>query len=88
MGLVDARIEHHFGRAFGELLRRHLGQQHDRIVVNLPPFDWIQIAKQVHDLRVPAPPQVLGQCQAFVIESLRSDFGPVLPFDIFARSHR
>ena len=88
MGLVDARVEHHLGRPLGELLGRHLGEHDDRIVVDLSPLDRIQVAKQVDDFRVPAPPQVRGQCQAFVVERLRSDFGPVLPFDIFARSHR
>ena len=71
MGLVDARVEHHLGRPLGQLLGRHLGQQDDRIVVDLPPLDRIEVAKQVDDFRVPAPPQVLRQCQALVVQCLR-----------------
>ena len=76
MGLVDARVEDHLGRSFGELLGRHLGQEHNRVMVDLAPFDGVQVAKQVHHLRMPAPPEVRGQRQALVIQRLGGDFGP------------
>ena len=61
VGLIDARGEDHLGGPLGDLLGRHLGQQHDRIMVDLAPFDGVEIAEQVDDLRVPAPPQIAGQ---------------------------
>ena len=85
MGLVDARVEHHLGGPLGELLGRHLGQQHDRIVVDLAPLDRIEVAEQVDDLRMPAPPQIAGQRQALVVECLGGDFGPVLSFLVVLR---
>ena len=59
MGLVDAGVEHHLGRPLGDLLGRHLGEQDDRIMVELAPLDWIEIAKEVDDLGMPAPPQIV-----------------------------
>jgi hypothetical protein len=40
-------------------------------VVELPPADGIQIAKEVDDLGLPTPPQVAGQGLAFVVERQR-----------------
>ena len=77
MGLVDAAVEHHLGGPLGQLLGRHLGQQRDRIVVDLPPPDRIEVAEQVDDFRMPAPPQVRGQGQALVVERLRRQLGEI-----------
>ena len=80
MGLVDAGVEDHFGGPLGDLLGRHLGQQDDRVVVDLAPLDRIEIAEQVDDLGVPAPPEIAGQGHAPVVESLGGDFRPILSF--------
>jgi hypothetical protein len=56
VGLVDAGVQHHLGRAVGQLLGRHLGQQHDRVMIDLAPFDGVEIPEKVDHLRVPAPP--------------------------------
>jgi hypothetical protein len=55
-GLIDARVEDHLGRPVGQLLGRHFREEHDGIVVYLAPLNRIQIAEQIHDFRVPAPP--------------------------------
>ena len=43
------------------LVERHLRQQRDRIVVELPPATGIEVAEQAGRVLVPAPPQVAGQ---------------------------
>jgi hypothetical protein len=40
---------------------RHLGQQRDRIVIQLPPAHRIQIAEQAGGIVIPAPPQIAGE---------------------------
>src|SRR5204863_9293264 len=40
----------------------------------LPPADGIEIAKQVDDFGMPGPPEVAGQCPAFVVERLGRQF--------------
>ena len=72
--LVDPAVEHELCRPGFEPLWRELREQRDRIVVKLPPANWIEFAKQVGHLRVPAPPEVAGQRHAFVVEVLRREF--------------
>ncbi len=60
IGLVDAAVEHQLGGAHFQPLGRELGQQRDRVVIQLPPADRVEIAEQVDDFGVPAPPQVVG----------------------------
>jgi len=63
------------GRAHLEPLGRELRQQRDRVVVQLPPANRVQLAEQVHDLGMPTPPQVLGHRQALVVHCLGRKLG-------------
>src|SRR5688572_8886950 len=56
-------------------------------MIDLAPLHGIEVAKQVHDLGVPAPPKVFGQRQALVVQRLRCDFRPVLSLNVLAWSH-
>ncbi len=52
-------------------LGREFGEQGDGIVVQLPPADGVEVAKEVDDLVVPTPPKVPGQGDAFFVERFR-----------------
>ena len=59
--VVDPAVQHQFARAALERRQRHLGQQRDGIVIQLPPAHRIQIAEQAGGIVVPAPPQIARQ---------------------------
>ena len=61
VGLVDAGLHFQVGHPRGDLVLRHALQQGHRIVVNHPPIDGLQLAEDGADIRLPGPPQVLGQ---------------------------
>ena len=69
--LIDAAVKHQLGRPHFQPLGRELRKQRDRIVVELPPANRIEIAEEVDHLRVPTPPQVSGQRDAFFVEIFR-----------------
>ena len=71
IGLVDAAVEDHFGRPHFQPLGRELGQQGDRIMVQLPPANGVEVAEEIDDLVVPAPPQISGQGDALFIQRFR-----------------
>ena len=71
VGVIDAAIEHQFGGPHFQPLGREFRQQRDRVVVQLPPADRVQIAKQVDDFRTPGPPKVASHRDAFVVQRLR-----------------
>ena len=74
VGLVDPAVEHQFRGAGLEPLGGELGQQGDRVVVELPPADRVELPKHVGDLGMPAPPEVAGQGRALGVEVLRREF--------------
>ncbi len=59
--IVDAAVQHQFRRAPLDLSQRHLAEQGDGILIELPPAGRIQIAKQADAVVVPAPPDVARQ---------------------------
>ncbi len=46
-------------------------------MVNLPPANWIDIAEQIVDFRMPTPPQVVRQRHALIVKG----FGSHLTWD-------
>src|SRR5437867_483600 len=74
MRIVDAAIQHHFCRPLRQSLGREFAQQRDWIVIELPPADWIEIAEEIDDFRMPGPPQVAGQRPTLVVERLSRKF--------------
>ena len=67
IGLVDAAVEHQLGGPHFEPFGGELGQQGDGVVVELAPADGVEVAEEVDDLGVPAPPEVSGQRDALVV---------------------
>ena len=74
MSVIDPAIEDHFRRPTGQALDVELAEQGDRIVIELPPADWIEIAENRCDFRVPRPPQVLRQRPTLVEQGLGGQF--------------
>ena len=74
VGLVDSAVEYEFGGSGIESLRRELREESDRVVVELPPADGIEVAKEVRHLGVPAPPQIAGQGHTLGVERLGREF--------------
>ena len=68
IGLIDAAVEHQFGRPHLQPLGRELREQGDGVVVELPPADGVEVAEEVDDLGVPTPPQISGQGDALVVQ--------------------
>ena len=81
--VVDPAVQHHFGGPRRQPLRRELAQQSDRIVIQLPPTDRVQVSEQAVDFGMPSPPKVVGQGTALVVNRLGRlvaddfDFGDV-----------
>ena len=71
IGVVDAAEEDQLGCPHLEPLGRELREQGDRVVVQLPPADRVEVAEEIDHLRVPTPPEVSGQGHALVIQRLR-----------------
>ncbi len=57
VGVIDSAVQHQFPRAPLNRRQRHLPQQRDGIVVELPPAYRIEIAEQAGGVVIPAPPQ-------------------------------
>ncbi len=72
--LIDAAVQHQFRRPHLEPFRRELGQQRDGIVIELPPANRIEIAKQIHDVGMPTPPQIPSDGQTLFVQCLRREF--------------
>ena len=70
VGVIDAAVEDQIGGPFGERLGRELMQEGNRIVIQLSPADGIQISKQRDDVWMPAPPEIVGQGEALVVQRL------------------
>lgn len=66
--VVDAAVEYQFGGAFLHLFGCYLVQEGDGVVFDLAPQVRVQIGEQVDDLRVPCPPEVLGQDPEAVVQ--------------------
>ena len=75
VGLVDAAVEHQFGGPHFQPFGRELRKQGDRVVVQLPPADRVEIAEEVDHFGVPTPPQVSGQRDALFVEGFRRESG-------------
>ena len=71
IGLVDAAVEDHFGRPHFQPLGRELGEQGDRIMVQLPPANGVEVAEEIDHLVVPTPPQISGQGDALFKKRFR-----------------
>ena len=41
------------------------------VQIQLPPTDRIEVSEQINDVGVPTPPQIPGQCDAFLVQILR-----------------
>ena len=61
VAIIDAAVEHQFGGAPLQLLGGNLAEQGDGILIELRPAGRIQIAKQADAIRVPAPPDIVGE---------------------------
>ena len=48
-------------------------KQRNRIMVQLPPANGIQVAKQIDDVGMPGPPQVVGKRDALVVQGFVTD---------------
>jgi hypothetical protein len=59
--VVYAAVKHQLGCALFDLLRADPVQKRNRVMIYLPPKMRIQIRKKPDNLRVPCPPQILGQ---------------------------
>ena len=71
IGLADAAIEHQFRGPHFQPFGGELRKQGDRVVVQLPPADGVEVAEEVDHLGVPAPPQVSCQRDALVVQGFR-----------------
>ena len=71
VGLVDSTVEHKLGCAGLQPLWRKLCQQCDWVVIELPPANRVELPKHIGHFRMPAPPQVSGECRALVVKILR-----------------
>ena len=56
VGLIDAAVEHQLGRPHFQPLGGEFRQQGNRVVVQLPPANGVEVPKEVDHLRVPTPP--------------------------------
>ncbi len=56
IGLIDAAVEDQFAGPHGEPLGRKLREQRDRVMIELPPTNRIQVAEEVDYVGVPTPP--------------------------------
>jgi hypothetical protein len=59
--VVDAAVQDELGGAKLQLFQRHLAEQGDRVLIELPPARGVEIAKKADRVMVPAPPQVARQ---------------------------
>ena len=71
VGLIDPAVEHEFGGTGFQPLGCELRQQGDRVVVELPPADRVELPEEIGHFRMPAPPEVAGQGHALLVELLR-----------------
>ena len=69
--LVDAAEQDQFRRPQIEAFGSEFRQQRDRIVVQLPPADGVEVAEEVNHFRVPTPPEVPGQGDALLVQGFR-----------------
>ena len=70
--MIDAAEEHHFRGTRDQPLGCEFAQQRNRIMVQLPPTDGIQVPEQIDHVRMPCPPQIVGQRQTLVVQGFRT----------------
>ena len=75
MSMMNPTVQHHFTRPGFEPLRIELAEQRDRVVIQLPPANRIQVAKQVDHFRLPRPPDIVRQRDTLVEKQLRRGVG-------------
>ena len=73
--LIDSGIENEFGGSDFQPFGRELLKKGDGIVPELTPSDRVEGAEQPNDFGMPTPPKVVGESDAFIVESLRGDAG-------------
>src|ERR1700722_16222579 len=59
--VVDSAMQNHLGRPALDPAQRHLTEQRDRVLIQLPPAGRIEVAKDADAIVVPAPPEIPRQ---------------------------
>ena len=72
VGPVDARVQHGFGGPLLERLGRILLEQQHRVVPHVGPQRGIDVAKDLRDFGLPAPPQIVPQFPKLFVQRLLS----------------
>ena len=75
IGVIDAAVQDQLRRPHIQPLGRELGEQRDRVVVQLAPADRIEVTKEVDDLGLPTPPEIAGQGHALIVKRLGGKSG-------------
>ncbi len=82
VGKVDLAMQHELACAALDASQRHLAQQQDGVVVQLPPAYRVQFAEDIGGIGVPTPPQVSGERpELFLQRSDESVQGAGLAYD-------
>src|SRR5262249_18851268 len=73
--IIDSRVERHLRRPALELVSRQQLEKLDRVVVQSPPQQWIELPEQPDHVRLPGPPQIPGQLPQLVRQLCLTNHG-------------